>query len=78
MDALRHGDRLQACTPRRSAAAVHVEHVKPAGNAAVYDLTVEDAHEFFANGILVHNSMDATRYAWMAATSGTTRQHHIG
>ena len=29
----------------------------------VYDLTVEDAHEFFANGVLVHNCIDATRYA---------------
>jgi phage terminase large subunit len=29
----------------------------------VFDLTVQDAHEFYANGILVHNSMDARRYA---------------
>lgn len=29
----------------------------------VYDLTVEDCHEFFANGILVHNCLDAIRYA---------------
>lgn len=29
----------------------------------VYDLTVEDAHEYFANGVLVHNCMDAVRYA---------------
>jgi phage terminase large subunit len=29
----------------------------------VYDLTVEGAHEYFANGILVHNCMDALRYA---------------
>ena len=28
----------------------------------VYDLTVDGAHEFFANGILVHNSVDAARY----------------
>jgi phage terminase large subunit len=28
----------------------------------VYDLTVEDAHEYFANGVLVHNC-DAMRYA---------------
>jgi phage terminase large subunit len=28
----------------------------------VYDLTVHDAHEYFANGILVHNCMDPTRY----------------
>lgn len=27
----------------------------------VYDITVEDAHEFYANGVLVHNS-DAERY----------------
>lgn len=29
----------------------------------VYDLTVEDRHEYFANGILVHNCMNAGRYA---------------
>ena len=29
----------------------------------VFDLTIEQQHEFFANGILVHNCIDATRYA---------------
>lgn len=29
----------------------------------VYDISVEDQHEFFANGILVHNCIDAIRYA---------------
>lgn len=28
----------------------------------VYDLTIEDEHEFFANGVLVHNCIDAARY----------------
>jgi hypothetical protein len=28
----------------------------PAGRAKVYDITVADAHEYYANGILVHNS----------------------
>ena len=28
----------------------------------VYDIEVEEAHEFFANGILVHNCIDAIRY----------------
>lgn len=38
--------------------------VQEAGKASeVYDLTVDDCHEFFANGILVHNCIDATRYA---------------
>jgi len=32
----------------------------------VYNLTVEDEHEYFANGILVSNS-DATLYAWRKA-----------
>lgn len=31
----------------------------------VYNLTVADTPEFFANGILVHNSMDALRYGVM-------------
>jgi hypothetical protein len=53
-------------TPRTDTAPVHVvaattnEKSEP-----VYDLTIEDAHEFFANGILVHNSLDALRYAIM-------------
>jgi hypothetical protein len=29
----------------------------------VFDITILDNHEFFANGILVHNCMDAMRYA---------------
>lgn len=29
--------------------------VRAAGTSPVYDLTVADQHEFFANGILVHN-----------------------
>lgn len=29
----------------------------------VYDLTVEEAHDFFANGVLVLNCMDSLRYA---------------
>jgi phage terminase large subunit len=31
--------------------------------AEVYDLTVEGEHEFFANGVLVSNCIDALRYA---------------
>ena len=29
----------------------------------VYDLTVEQDHEFFANGVLVHNCIDSIRYS---------------
>lgn len=33
----------------------------------VYDLTIEKNHEYFANGILVHNCIDVTRYILNAA-----------
>lgn len=59
----------QACsasisTPRQvvaaSAAVQPLDVDKP---AVVYDLTVADAHEFFANGMLVSNCHDANQYA---------------
>ena len=39
----------------------HLE-VEEKNKKQVFDLTVEDAHEYFANGLLVHNCMDAIRY----------------
>lgn len=45
-------------------AAGHVQCVAPAGKRnRVFDLTVEGQHEFIANGILVHNCIDAVSYA---------------
>lgn len=42
---------------------VVVKHIgKTGATLPVYDLTILDQPEFFANGILVHNSMDALRY----------------
>lgn len=35
-------------------------------NADVYNLTIEDEHEYFANGVLVHNCMDAICYACLS------------
>ena len=45
--------------------SIFVAEVAPKnlGKKKVYDLTVEDAHEYFAEGILVHNCLDALRYA---------------
>lgn len=46
------------CSPRRASALVSVAvlAVEPlAGMVDVYDLTVADAHEFLADGVLVHN-----------------------
>ena len=37
---------------------------------AVYDLTIEEVPEFYANGILVHNCLDARRYAVASVKPG--------
>jgi hypothetical protein len=34
---------------------VFLKNLKPHGKSNVYDLAIEDEHEFYANGILVHN-----------------------
>ena len=44
-------------------ARARVVSVEPVGLAEVFNLTVEDVPEFFANGILVHNC-DAARYSY--------------
>lgn len=36
----------------------------------VYDIEVQDAHEFFANGVLVHNCIDGCRYYCSAELLG--------
>lgn len=43
-------------------------HPKP--KQQVYDIEVEEMHEFFANGVLVHNCMDAVRYYVLAVLLG--------
>ena len=43
-------------------AAVSVVSVCAAGESRVYDLTISGVHEFFANGLLVHNSLDTLGY----------------
>lgn len=50
-------------TPRHRPVAGRVQTVTALGKVnRVYDLTIEDAHEFFAENVLVHNC-DALRYA---------------
>jgi hypothetical protein len=48
--------------PALESAAVWLWQLQSGGNANVYNLTVDDAHEYYANGILVHNCADACRY----------------
>lgn len=61
--------RLQELLQRNTAKNISVIGSVPATNereAEVYDIEVEDAHEFFANGILVHNCGYNRGSAWVA------------
>ena len=40
----------------------HVKKIKYVGKEDTYNMEVKDTHNFIANGIIVHNSVDATRY----------------
>ncbi len=40
------------------------------GVQTVYDIEVEEAHEYFANGLLVHNCIDAVRYVCLEKILG--------
>ena len=42
--------------------------------AEVYDLMVEDCHEYFANGILVHNCIDGIRYFFVGKWGANASQ----
>ena len=57
---VRYGDEL-CIDDKSSDKAISILHNGRA--EVVYDLTVEGEHEFFANGILVHNCIDSTRYS---------------
>lgn len=51
---------------------IKVEMIKE-GFCNVYDIEVDEMHEFFANGILVHNCIDPTRYVCMMELMGKVK-----
>lgn len=77
LHACRYGDVLH--TPNQSTVPVYVVGIQKLNNKqTVYDLTVKNAHEFFAQGVLVHNCMDARRYfAHMTKTQLGTKRYRI-
>lgn len=67
VDALKSSDELLISVDAESALTklvpARVQCVRDTKTSVpVYDLTIEDQHEFFASGILVHNCFDAIRY----------------
>lgn len=68
VDCMTQGDTLNTCgqadtQSRESTDAFIADRSSLARTAAVFDLTVDTDHEFYANGILVSNCQDAARYA---------------
>lgn len=61
---------VQKNAPTFSHAKVLKIEVKAIREEEVYDLMIENEHEYFANGILVHNCMDATRYVVLEKVLG--------
>lgn len=49
-----------------------VLHVEPDGSSPTHDLTVRNAHEFYANGILVHNCDEFATFPGSVGTDGLT------
>jgi len=47
--------------------------VKESKEERVYDLMIETNHEYFANGVLVHNCLDAARYGAMEVMAGNEK-----
>jgi phage terminase large subunit-like protein len=52
--------------------ATAVVGVEYAGEVPTYDLTVQDAHEYYASGILVHNCDEFASFPGMTGSDGAT------
>jgi phage terminase large subunit len=58
---------------KQNVVAINVEELK---EVKVYDLMIENNHEYFANGILVHNCIDALRYGSLRLMQGSDSLAH--
>jgi phage terminase large subunit len=58
---IKRHSQIEVNTAIKTAKLKHLE-LGESYQAQVYDIMVEDCHEYFANGILVHNCIDGIRY----------------
>jgi phage terminase large subunit len=58
---IKHHSQHEVNTVIKTAKLLHFEEGE-SFYSEVYDIMVEDCHEYFANGILVHNCIDSLRY----------------
>lgn len=73
-----HAPNAASSSPRtstKSSSHVHVVAVSSSGRSVpVYCLTVDEHHEFFANGVLVANCIDSIRYGFLTRLGYTSRK----
>ncbi|MCK5612416.1 S8 family serine peptidase, partial [Candidatus Pacearchaeota archaeon] len=62
-----HGDRWEDVINYNDFIVRQVKSIEPNGQEEVFDITVEGAHNFVANNILVHNSMATPHVAGLLA-----------
>jgi len=55
-------------------ASINAISIEARGTQHVYDIEVEEAHEFYAGGVLVHNCCDAFRYWALGELLGRIKQ----
>jgi len=74
LSAEHHSDGINTASEPKPAAVRVAQSYAGSGDAAVYDLMVEDAHEFVANGVIVHNCVwaffdlkDLVSASWLEA-----------
>ena len=69
---LHAGDEVftQSCGNEQTSRKIKSIFAADAGEAQVFDLEVSDQHEYFANGLLVHNCIDAIRYVILEEVLG--------
>jgi hypothetical protein len=71
-------DKFAAQTQTSDLTGSAVLRVEPIGRANVYDLMIEEAHEFFANGHLVHNCVFAATALLVQPPKGYIGAGHSG
>ena len=59
----KHLSLIEVNTAITTAKLKHLEG-EESRSEVVYDLMVDECHEYFANGVLVHNCIDPIRYAF--------------
>lgn len=65
------------CHAADSHTGPRVKSAKPMGRQMVYDITVEGASEFYANGILVHNCVRYTANTYLRRWIEQHRRHNV-